>query len=216
MELSIPRVDDFDVTGVGDSPAWEDCDWQELQRVGNGRLEYRTRCKSVWSDTGIYFLVDCEDTHLTCTLQEDFANLFNEDVVEVFLQPDPTQRLYLEYEISPLGYELPIMVPNDGDKFMGWRPWQYGSARVVRRAVHVTGGGAKPSASCTGWSVEILIPFALLQGLGRVPPTVGTQWRANVYRIDFDEAPPSQWAWCPDTGRRFHNYRDFGTLVFSE
>ena len=45
-----------------------------------------------------------------------FDQLF--DVFEVFLWTDEKQPIYFEYEISPLGYELPILVPNFGGKFL--------------------------------------------------------------------------------------------------
>jgi len=53
-----------------------------------------------------------------------------------------------------------------------------------------------------------------LKGLGNVLPKPGMKWRANVYRIDYDAAPMTQWAWCPDTSTNFHDYRHFGTLLF--
>ena len=41
----------------------------------------------------------------------DFLDLYNEDVVEVFLWPDESFPVYFEYEVSPLNYELPIIIP---------------------------------------------------------------------------------------------------------
>jgi hypothetical protein len=70
-------------------------------------------------------------------------------------------------------------------------------------------------APVEGWMAEFFIPFALLRGLGNVPPKPGTAWRGNIYRIDYDAAPPSHWAWSPITGPSFHNFREFGTLVFA-
>ena len=58
------------------------------------------------------------------------------------------------------------------------------------------------------------VPFALLKGLGNCPPTPGMKWRANMYRIDYDRGQNTQWAWCPDTGGKFHNFWQFGTIVF--
>ena len=52
---------------------------------------------------------------------------------EVFLWPDERDPIYFEYEISPLGRELPILVPNLDGKFLGWRPWHY-EGEPARRA----------------------------------------------------------------------------------
>ena len=38
-------------------------------------------------------------------------DLWNEDVFEVFLWTDERYPVYLEYEISPLNHELPILDP---------------------------------------------------------------------------------------------------------
>jgi len=215
MELHLPQVDDFAVDGTGGAPAWEVASWQRLMRVGAGPATYATRAKLLWSATGIYGLVDCEDRQLTCTLQQDFANLFTEDVVEAFFWTDEAHPVYFEYEISPLGRELPILVANDGRTFHGWLPWHFEGPRRTRKAAAVRGGPAEPYATVQGWQVEFFLPFALLRGLGNTPPSAGTSWRANLYRIDYDEKPVSQWAWCPDTGCNFHACRDFGTIVFS-
>ena len=66
-------------------------------------LPYETRVKVLYSKKGLYVLMDATDKKLTATMQEDFQNLWTEDVFEVFLWPDERDPLYFEYEISPLG-----------------------------------------------------------------------------------------------------------------
>jgi hypothetical protein len=58
-------------------------------------------------------------------MQGDFLDLWNEDVVEAFFWTDESNPIYFEYELSPLNYELPILVPNNKGKFLGWLPWHY-------------------------------------------------------------------------------------------
>ncbi len=215
MELRIKRVSDFALTGDGAADAWSRAEWQPMTPV-DAPDAYPTRAKLVWSEKGLYFLVDCEDEHLHCTLTEDNANLFKEDVVEIFVQPDETQRAYIEYEISPLDYELPLMVINSGKRFHGWLPWHYEGPRRIRHAAAVRGGPQQSMAKIAGWSVEGFIPFALMVGLGDVPPRPGSVWRANIYRIDHDHGSPQQWQWCPDTDGNFHHYPGFGRLIFEK
>jgi hypothetical protein len=69
-------------------------------------------------------------------------------------------------------------------------------------------------AAVEGWMAEFCIPFSLLRGLGNNPPESGTRWRANMYRVDYDSGEPVQWAWCEKTGTHFHDYRQFGTIMF--
>ena len=122
MEVKVARVTDFDVTGEGRAPQWSQAEWLTLGIVSKARNSYATRVKVAYSETGVYLLFDCEDRKLTCTMLQDFQDIYREDVVEVFLWPDPAQDLYFEYELSPLGIELPILVPNHKGTFMGWRP----------------------------------------------------------------------------------------------
>jgi hypothetical protein len=213
MEMEVVRTLDFEFSAAGDP--WAATSWQSLQRVGKGPMRYATRAKLMYSQTGLYLLVDCEDEKLTCTGLADNADLYKEDVVEFFLWPDPTQRSYFEYEISPLGAELPIMVVNSGAGFHGWLPWHYEGARQCRRTTAVRGGPMTAGARVEGWTCRAFIPFALLVGLANVPPSPGMRWRANIYRIDYDGAGATQWAWAPETGTNFHAIKDFGTLVFA-
>jgi len=213
MEMTVRKTNDFQLTGNGDAPEWQPAQWQPLTRV-NGDAPYAARAKVIYSDSGIYFLVECEDRHLTCTMTEDFDDIYTEDVVEVFLWPRQDEPFYFEYEISPLGVELPILVGNhEGLGFMGWRPWKYDGDRKTRKATAVHGGEKKSMAAVQAWTAEFFIPFALLKGLGGVPPKAGDKWRANIFRIDYDNGV-TQWCWEPRTGTNFHNFRQFGTFLF--
>ncbi len=214
-EILVEQVHDFDLSAPDSYKAWTSAKWHDLIKVGNGPADYKTRAKILWSEKGMYFLFDVEDKKLHCAMTRDFDDIYREDVVEVFLWPDESQALYFEYEISPLGVELPILVPNSKGAFMGWRPWHYEGERLIRRITATYGGPRKPMADVSGWSAAFFIPFALLKGLGNVPPKPGSAWRANMYRIDYDSGPLTQWAWCPDTGCNFHDYLRFGSFRFS-
>ena len=213
MEYRVSRTNDFELDGLGSAPAWANEPWLPLTRVA-GQSSYGAKTKMLYSATGIYFLVESEDRKLTCTMTQDQSDIYKEDVVEVFLWTDTSLPFYFEYEISPLNVELTIMVPNVGGRFFGWLPWHYEGNRLTRRATRAIGGEQKPGASVEKWITEFFLPYELLRPLGNVPPAPGTRWRANVYRIDYDLGAASQWAWDPATGGNFHDYRNFGTIVF--
>lgn len=62
------------------------------------------------------------------------------------------------------------------------------------------------------WAAEFFIPYALLAPIGNEPPTKGTQWRANFYRIDYGRQPVfSSWQL---TEENFHDYERFGVIEF--
>jgi hypothetical protein len=213
MHLTIPATADFDVTGDGSDPAWERAAWTPLSVRRDGGLGYATRFKMLYSETGLYILFDGADRRLIATLEGDYLKLWNEDVYEFFFWTDEAHPLYFEYEISPLGYELPLIIPNFDGTFFGWIPWQYDGERLTRKAVAILGGPQTSGAEIEGWRAEVFVPYALLAPLPNVPPQPGTRWRANFYRIDYDDGQTTYWSWSP-IAQTFHEYERFGTITF--
>ena len=213
--LTVKATADFEVTGAGDHPAWQAVEWTPLRRRQADGHPYDTRFKVLYSTTGLYVLMDATDRKLTATMNEDFMDLWHEDVFEVFLWTDERYPVYFEYEISPLNRELAILVPNFGGEFLGWRPWHYEKDRRIRKATTVAGGPKESNAAIEGWRAEFFIPYAVLKPLQNVPPKAGTRWRANFYRMDHDDGKRTQWEWAP-VGNTFHEYLKFGDLIFGE
>lgn len=207
-KLHIKHTPDFEVTGDGTDTAWNAADWITLSKI-KGTSPYATRVKLLYSEKGVYALYHCEDKKINATLQEDFASLWREDVIEIFFWPDESFPIYLEYELSPLNYELAILVPNLNGQASGWAPWNYNGAKKTRKATRVIQDENK---NTTAWTGEFFIPYALFRPLQNVPPKKGTQWRANIYRIDYDDAE-SYWSWQP-VNNSFHEYQKYGTFVF--
>jgi hypothetical protein len=211
--MRVRQTEDFTVTGAGDSTAWEKTAWEPLNLRSSDSHQYATHVKMLYSKTGLYVLMEAEDGMITATMKEDFLNLWNEDVFEFFLWPDEKYSVYFEYEISPLGFELPIIIPNFDGKFLGWRPWHYEGERKTQKATTVTGGPKQPGAKITGWKAEVFVPYELLKPLQNVPPQQGTRWRANFYRVDYDQGKTTSWDWAR-VGSSFHEFDKFGTLIF--
>ena len=110
--LRIKHTKDFNITGDGHAINWNNIEWLALPQRNSMSVVYQTKIKVLYSDSGIYCLYRCEDIKITATLKEDFLDLYNEDVVEAFFRTDEKVPMYFEYELSPLNYELPILVPN--------------------------------------------------------------------------------------------------------
>jgi len=211
--LRIARTEDFTVNGKGDASAWEKTAWEPLHLRRSDGHPYETRVKMLYSRTGLYVLMDAEDRHITATMNEDFLDLWNEDVFEFFLWPDERYPVYFEYEISPLGFELPILIPNFEGQFLGWRPWHYEGERKTQKATSITGGPKRSGAKITGWKAEVFVPYGLLDPLQNVPPQSGTRWRANFYRVVYDNGKSTSWDWTR-VGPSFHEFEKFGVLIF--
>jgi Carbohydrate family 9 binding domain-like len=205
--LKIKKVNDFEVTGTGSASEWKSTEWTSLTKR-KGNAEYKTQFKTVYSLTGVYCLFLCEDEKITSTIREDFADIYNEDVVEVFFWTDESSPVYFEYELSPYNFELPIIVPNYQGKFFGWLPWHYEGERKTRRAAKIN----EENGTVKSWTAEFFIPFALLRPLQNVPPQKGIRWRANFYRLDYDKGQTS-FTWQP-VRTSFHDYQKYGVIEF--
>jgi hypothetical protein len=215
--LLIKKTADFTVNGEGSARNWDAAKWTNITVQKGPRQpapgkSFDTKVKILYSEKGIYFLFDCTDQKLTATIMEDFGALYKEDVVEVFLWPDTSVPIYLEYELSPLNYELAILVPNINGRALGWKPWHYTAENRVQHETSVQGGQKKSMASVDGWKAEFFIPFALMQPLIGGPPESGATWRANFYRIDYD-TEPTYYSWQKTAGS-FHEFKKFGTIIF--
>ena len=211
----VVKTDDFKVTGDGSNKNWEKAAWLPLsqRRPAEPDLARATKIKMMYSPTGVYCLYDCPDKKITSTMEADFLDLWKEDVVEVFFWTDESMPAYFEYEISPLNYELPILISNEDYDLVRWQPFHYDSDRHTQHAVTVRGGEQKPHAEISGWTAEFFIPYNLLRPLNNIYPEPGSKWRANFYRIDYDEERTKAWSWQL-TERNFHDYKSFGTLIF--
>jgi predicted TIM-barrel fold metal-dependent hydrolase len=202
--LHVKATEDFEVTGDGANAAWAKTEWSSLTRRGEG-LPYDAEVKALYSRTGVYVLFHGSDAKMTATLK-DGDHLWTEDVFEIFLQPDGGQPSYFEYEISPRAAELALMVTHSEGKLLRWSPWVFeeGETRKVRKAAKWADGG---------WSAEVFVPYALLKPLTESAPKSGDRWRANFYRVDHDDGKTTGWDWSR-VGRSFHEFKNFGELIF--
>jgi hypothetical protein len=206
--LVVKKTKDFTINGNGNAVEWGKAEYLELPKRKSGTMNYQTKMKILYSETGIYCLYECEDKIITSTIKADFEDIFNEDVVEAFFWPEESSIIYFEYELSPYNYELPILVPNYNGKFLGWRPWHYEGNKKTRHAATINKEGDK----VISWTAEFFIPYKLMEPLQNMPPKKGMKWRANFYRIDYDKGT-TYWSWRP-TRKNFHDYESFGTIIF--
>src|SRR5262249_16926777 len=78
-ERRVKPTEDFALTGDGSAESWKKPQWEPLHRRGGDGPAYETRIKSLYSKTGVYFLMRATDQRITATFQQDYENLWNED-----------------------------------------------------------------------------------------------------------------------------------------
>lgn len=213
IPLLVKKCPDFNITGRGENNEWNRTEWNYLTKLDTGGNFDTSKFKILYSAKGIYVLLFGDDDKISTQFDKDFEDLFKGDVFEVFFHTDPKTPLYLEYEINQLNKELVLLVPNKNGKFYGWIPWHYEKDRSIIKMVDVKGGNRSANATITSWSAELFFPFELFNTLGNVPPTSGTLWNANFYRLDYDGGKKIRWAWSP-VQKSFHELESFPPVKF--
>jgi hypothetical protein len=133
----------------------------------------------------------------------------DQEVVEVFIDPDGDEKNYIELEVNPLGAFLDLFV------LTPVVPIPYESYNIPAKwAVKVDGTVQNSSDQDRGWSVELAVPLKEAVTAPNQPPKDGDRWRLNLYRIE--RKPKDQLiAWSPTLKPSFHTPSRFGEVTFS-
>ncbi len=174
-----------------------DSDWQGK----NSDLRQATEVRLLWSAEMLYLRFVCRYRSLyvfeDCDPNGRRDHLWDRDVAEAFLQPDPSRPTYYkEFEVAPNGMwiDLDITPGPLADLESG-----------LRRSVWVDERNRT-------WSAELAIPMpALASHFG--PDAI---WHANFYRVEGACEPRAYLAWRPTNTPQpnFHVPSAFGKLRF--
>ena len=193
-----------------------DAVWQRavpvtLVRSFDGRPTRRkTVARVLYDDTQLYVSFDCEDPDLWGTLLERDQEIYNQDVVEVFLDANGDGLTYNELEVSPNNviFDAYFPAPRTG--------MDLSFDAQMKTAVKLRGTLNDARDTDQGWSVEMAIPLARLAAVPHLPPRPGDHWRFNLYRLEHLERQKQieGQAFSPLFVGDFHAVRRFGILTF--
>lgn len=162
-----------------------------------------TTVKICRTDDYVHVRFDCADDHIVASYENRDDPIYKEDVVEMFIDENSNGRFYKEFELSPRNVVFDALIRKEE-----------GQTQQVDASWNMDGLLTRVSWPNEESAVyELSFPVHSFDA----PPTAGTIWRINWYRIDNDSAGQRHyWAWSP-TGvpRNFHVPMKFGTLVFS-
>jgi hypothetical protein len=207
--LAVKPTDDFTVDGGGTNPAWAQTSWLPLNQLDAGVEGYDTKVKILYSGKGIYVLFSGIDKKITSNYYNDFDDMYNADVFEVFFHPEPQTPVYFEYEINAYDKELVLLIPNLDGKIMGWRPWHYEGERKVQHRIRIQ----EDASGMQSWTAECFFPYSLLAPLQKTPPVKGMVWNANFCRLDYDPGKMIKWSWSP-VKASFHEFKVYRQIRF--
>ena len=188
--------------------------WQDTPAIEWGPERYRTRFQARWDAEALHVRFDAVDDGPWHTMTRRDDHIWEEEVVEIFLDLDHSGTHYAEIELSPANVLCDVRmvrtVPErEGDLAFNLEGLR---SRVVPR----------PS---TGWTGLVFVPWAGFRQLPSaavvsLPPKPSDRWRFNVYRIERPggKKAPEKGAifasWSPTGEESFHVPASFQLFEF--
>ena len=201
------------IDGRLDDPVWSQVEWLELVEAESGDAPQQpTRVALVWDERCLYIAFYCVDRDIWGITEARDQPIYDQEVVEVFLDADCDGHGYVEIEVSPRNAVL--------DLFMLWRDdvqrglWDW-DCEGLETAVWVQGDATRRGSDDCLWTVEMAIPWHNLMTAPNLPPQDGDEWLANLYRIDRAVEGDEYSAWSPPKRLNYHTPGCFGRLRFS-
>lgn len=209
MMINVNRIAvDLDPRDL-DNPVWERADEIRIDRYWSGEAAPESQRFSawlLWSDSALYirFKTGADEPPVIADqpiLDKKTLGLWDRDVCEIFLAPDPADPIsYFEFEVAPTGEWIDLGVRQFEDRRE--TDWDYASGMTVGARI---GQDAIVTAMRIPWSA-----------FGKVPED-GEIWRGNVLRCVGREPDRGYLAWSPTLTPQpnFHVPARFGEFRFS-
>ena len=158
---------------------------------------------------GLCLAFQCADRDVSSPYGKRDESLWLADAVEVFLDADGDGKDYVEVEVSPKGvlFDSSFKGPRRGEA-RSWNP-------AVEVGVKVEGTLNRPDDTDRGWVAELRIPWKEIPDGGGGPPSRGTTWRANFFRVERSRGGKGfGLSWAPVPEGDYHTLYRFGILRF--
>jgi len=219
------------IDGVLDEYAWQQAPWTQffvdIEASRDVAPRFRTRARMLWDDTYFYVAAELQEPHLWATLRKRDSIIFHDNDFEVFLDPDGDSHLYAEIELNALNtvWDLLLIKPyrDGGPAIHAW------DIPGLQTAVGLQGTLNEPLDTDTGWTVEMAIPFAVLDETTEAacPPRPGDRWRVNFSRVQWHldvvghryvkrDGPEDNWVWSAQREIAMHEPEHWGIVEFVE
>ncbi len=172
--------------------------------VTGDAVQEETQVKACWDHQALYVRFECTDSYAVSDFKNRNDPLYEQDVVEVFIDEVGNGKRYVEIVVSPNNVVYDVMIDHDKENdplaFSIDKDW-------------VTEGLITSVNSLEDQRIyTMIIPLTNFNKM----PTDGTEWKINFYRIDEEKNGTRHFqAWSPAGMINFHVSSLFGTLRFS-
>lgn len=200
------------IDGKLDEPSWHLAEPISLVCTDTGAAPcFPTTAKMLWDDRFLYVGFCCVDPDIWGTITEHDGPMYDEEVVEVFIDANRDGISYVELEVNPLNVSLDLFALNRNGRLRTLFDWD---SDGWQHAVSIEGYLNQRTRKDKSWTVEMAIPLADLATAPHIPPLAGDVWRVNLYRIDRSREGDEYSAWSPTWAINYHIPSRFGEVVF--
>lgn len=224
------------IDGKANESSWQMAQWTEefvdIEGDKKPKPQYQTRVKMLWDDDYFYFYAEMEEPHVWAKLQQRDTIIYYDNDFEIFIDPDGDTQAYYEYEVNAFNTIWDLMLTkayrDGGQAIDNW------DINGIKSAVHIQGTINNPSDQDEFWSVEVAMPWKVLEEAafrGKAPKK-GDSWRVNFSRVQWDtevvdgsyrkiiktgDKKPVEhnWVWSPQRVINMHEPEFWGQVYFS-
>jgi hypothetical protein len=183
--------------------AADDGAWKSAEVLTWGSAPYETRLRALWAPDGLYLRWDADDPAPWATMTKRDDHLWDEEVVEIFLDPAWAGKDYWELEISPTNVVCDVRMVAPHPTVTSDLTWNHeGLETSVRHEKNADGSLPLPEKVA-------------------LPPAPGEAWGFNAFRIERPNGPAApkdgavNRAWSPTGAPSFHVPAAFRKFVFA-
>ena len=218
------------IDGRVEDDIWQKTDWSDKFVDIEGDLKplpfHDTQVKMLWDDHFLYFAAKLYETDVWAKLLKRDSVIFYDNDFEIFIDPDGDTHNYYEFEMNAYNtvWDLLLTAPYRDAENKAVDSWDI---QKLMSAVHVNGTINNPEDTDNFWSLEVAIPWQVLEECANRRPEDGDQWRVNFSRVQWDteivdynykklEKPEHNWVWSPQGIINMHYPENWGFVQFSE
>ncbi len=226
----------IDIDGNISSEEWGEASWsvwfKDIEGEGKAEPRFKTRMKMLWDEDYLYVAAELEEPHVWANITKRDEVIFFDNDFEVFIDPNDDTHAYYELEVNAFetAWDLMLLQPyRDGGPAVD--SWNIQGLKV---GTEIQGTINNPKDTDEGWTVEIAIPFKVLEECapGGEMPIIGDQWRINFSRVEWKVEvkngkyeklinpetgkayPEDNWVWSPQGFVNMHMPEYWGYVQF--
>lgn len=201
------------IDGSLDDAIWASAAHTErfVDTMSGAPAEPEARAHLAYDEEALYVAFEVRDPLLRSSFEGHDAHLWEQDAVELMIDPDGDGLRYVELQVSPTN----VVFDTWFDSRRAPAPFGHIAWSSRLRSAVRTRGTPNDEEADDGYMVEIAIPFESLAPMGGSAPRGDNEWRVALYVLDALAEEQRGVGWSPPMVGDFHVPERFGRLAFT-